>query len=201
MSKADKTKQFIIEKTAALFNSKGYTRTSLSDISEATGLTKGSIYGNFENRDELALAVYKFNSGLLRKNLSRSFGDEFPNSIDKLHAFVAFYRKNWYFVFANGGCPIMNAATESDDTFPNLKNQVKLSFEDWMKNISKIISKGQENGEFNQEINPEEFASLFVMIVEGGILLSKTTSDEKHLNLALDKVLSIINKEIKSSFT
>lgn len=201
MSKADKTKQFIIEKTAALFNSKGYTRTSLSDISEATGLTKGSIYGNFENRDELALAVYKFNSGLLRKNLSRSFGDEFPNSIDKLHAFVAFYRKNWHFVFANGGCPIMNAATESDDTFPNLKNQVKLSFEDWMKNISKIISKGQENGEFNQEINPEEFASLFVMIVEGGILLSKTTSDEKHLNLALDKVLSIINKEIKSSFT
>ena len=201
MSKADKTKQFIIEKTAALFNSKGYTRTSLSDISEATGLTRGSIYGNFENRDELALAVYKFNSGLLRKNLSRSFGDEFPNSIDKLHAFVAFYRKNWHFVFANGGCPIMNAATESDDTFPNLKNQVKLSFEDWMKNISKIISKGQENGEFNQEINPEEFASLFVMIVEGGILLSKTTSDEKHLNLALDKVLSIINKEIKSSFT
>ena len=201
MSKADKTKQFIIEKTAALFNSKGYTRTSLSDISEATGLTKGSIYGNFENRDELALAVYKFNSGLLRKNLSRSFGDEFPSSLDKLLAFVSFYRKNWHFVFANGGCPIMNAATESDDTFPNLKNQVKLSFEDWMKNISKIISKGQENGEFNQEINPEEFASLFVMIVEGGILLSKTTSDEKHLNLALDKVLSIINKEIKSSFT
>ena len=201
MSKADKTKQFIIEKTAALFNSKGYTRTSLSDISEATGLTKGSIYGNFENRDELALAVYKFNSGLLRKNLSRSFGDEFPSSLDKLLAFVSFYRKNWHFVFANGGCPIMNAATESDDTFPNLKNQVKLSFEDWMKNISKIISKGQENGEFNQEINPEEFASLFVMIVEGGILLSKTTSDEKHLNLALDRVLSIINKEIKLSFT
>ncbi len=80
MSKAEKTKQFIIEKTAALFNSKGYTRTSLSDISEATGLTKGSIYGNFENRDELAIAVYKFNSGLLGKNLLRSFGDEFPDS-------------------------------------------------------------------------------------------------------------------------
>lgn len=197
MSKADKTKQFIIEKTAALFNSKGYTRTSLSDISEATGLTKGSIYGNFENRDELAVEVYKFNSGLLSKNLSRSFGEEFPSSLDKLHAFVSFYRKNWHFVFANGGCPIMNAATESDDTFPHLKNQVKLSFEVWMKSISSIISKGQENKEFNQEINPDDFASLFVMIVEGGILLSKTTSDEKHLNLALDRVLSIIDHEIK----
>jgi AcrR family transcriptional regulator len=40
MSKAEKTKQFIIEKTAPLFNTKGYNSTSLSDITQATGLTK-----------------------------------------------------------------------------------------------------------------------------------------------------------------
>jgi AcrR family transcriptional regulator len=40
MSKAEKTKQFIIEKTATLFNTKGYISTSLSDITQATGLTK-----------------------------------------------------------------------------------------------------------------------------------------------------------------
>jgi AcrR family transcriptional regulator len=62
MSKAEKTKQFIIEKTATLFNTKGYTSTSLSDITQAT-LTKGSIYGNFENKDEVALEVYKYNAG------------------------------------------------------------------------------------------------------------------------------------------
>ncbi|WP_435525010.1 TetR family transcriptional regulator [Chryseobacterium indoltheticum] len=67
MSKAEKTKQFIIEKTATLFNTKGYTATSLSDITEATGLTKGSIYGNFENKDEVSLEVYKYNSGILKK--------------------------------------------------------------------------------------------------------------------------------------
>ncbi len=199
MSKAEKTKQFIIEKTAALFNSKGYTRTSLSDISEATGLTKGSIYGNFENRDELAIEVYKFNSGLLGNNLLRSFGDEFPTPVDKLYAFVAFYRKNWHFVFANGGCPIMNAATESDDTFPDLKKQVSISFQNWKKSVSNIIIKGQEEGEFKKGINAQEYSSLFIMLIEGGILLSKTTDDEKYLNLALDRVLNIIDTEIKKN--
>ncbi len=199
MSKAEKTKQFIIEKTAALFNSKGYTRTSLSDISEATGLTKGSIYGNFENRDELAIEVYKFNSGLLGNNLLRSFGDEFPTPVDKLYAFVAFYRKNWHFVFANGGCPIMNAATESDDTFPDLKKQVSISFQNWKKSVSNIIVKGQEEGEFKKGINAQEYSSLFIMLIEGGILLSKTTDDEKYLNLALDRVLNIIDTEIKKN--
>ncbi|MCD1119067.1 TetR/AcrR family transcriptional regulator [Chryseobacterium turcicum] len=199
MSKAEKTKQFIIEKTATLFNTKGYTSTSLSDITEATGLTKGSIYGNFENKDEVSLEVYKYNSGILKKSLMRSFSEEFPTMTDKLYAFVSFYRKNWPLVFLHGGCPLMNAATESDDTFPELNHQVKLSFEDWTKTISEIIKTGQISNEFNKEIDPEKYASLFIILIEGGILLSKTTGDEKHLNLALDRITILINEEIKKN--
>lgn len=199
MSKAEKTRQFIIEKTATLFNTKGYFSTSLSDITGATGLTKGSIYGNFENKNEVAIEVYKYNSGVLRKNLSKSFSDEFPTMTDKLYAFVSFYRKNWKFVFQSGGCPLMNAATESDDTFPELKNQVKRSFEVWIKTISDIITTGQESGEFRKDINPDDYASLFIILLEGGILLSKTTGNEKHLNLALDKILELTDKEIKQN--
>lgn len=201
MSKAEKTKQFIIEKTATLFNTKGYVSTSLSDIAEATGLTKGSIYGNFENKNKLALEVYKFNAGTLSKNLMRSFGDEFPTASDKLHAFVAFYRKNWLSVFQHGGCPLMNAATEADDMLPALKIQVNKSFDDWSTKISEIIKLGQKNSEFNAEIDAEQYASLFIMLIEGGILLSKTTEEEKHLNLALDRVAQIINKELKQNIS
>lgn len=196
MSKAEKTKQFIIEKTASLFNTKGYISTTLSDITEVTGLTKGSIYGNFENKDEVALEVYKYNARLLKQNMSRSFSEEFPTTIDKLRAFVAFYRKNWQQVFLNGGCPLMNAATEADDTFPDLKNQVKKSFEEWIIKISEVITQGQKAGELNENADAKEYASLFVMLIEGGILLSKTTGEEKFLNQALDRILNIIDKEL-----
>lgn len=196
MSKAEKTKQFIIEKTASLFNTKGYTSTSLSDITEVTGLTKGSIYGNFENKDEVALEVYRYNADLLSRNMARSFGDEFPTTLHKLHAFVDFYRKNWQVVFSNGGCPLMNAATEADDTFPVLKKQVQSSFEKWKKKIESVIAEGQKNGELNKNRNAEEYASLFIMLIEGGILLSKTTGEIKFLNLALDRILITIDQEL-----
>ncbi|WP_288438459.1 TetR/AcrR family transcriptional regulator [uncultured Chryseobacterium sp.] len=196
MSKAEKTKQHIIEKTATLFNTKGYISTSLSDITQVTGLTKGSIYGNFENKDEVAIEVYKYNAGILSKTLSRSFGDEFPTSLDKLRAFVDFYRKNWQFVFANGGCPLMNAATEADDSFPALKTQVKQSFEKWMMKISDTIAEGQSKGEIDEKINAQQYASLFIMLIEGGILLSKTVGDQSYLNHALDKVNQMINHEL-----
>lgn len=196
MSKAEKTKKFIIETTAPLFNKKGYLSTTLSDITEATGLTKGSIYGNFESRDEVALKAYQYNSTLLSTNMSHTLGEEFPSAIDKLKAFVNFYRTSWKAVFLNGGCPLMNAATEADDTFPELKKQVNLSFEGWIKKISTVITEGQQNGELNKNVNAEDIASLFIMLTEGGILLSKTTGDESYLNLALDRVLLIINQEL-----
>ena len=196
MSKAEKTKQHIIEKTATLFNTKGYISTSLSDITQATGLTKGSIYGNFENKDEVAIEVYKYNAGLLGRTLSRSFGDEYPKSLDKLHAFVDFYRKNWKFVFSNGGCPLMNAATEADDSFPALKTRVKKSFEQWMSKIATAILEGQKNGEVDKKINAEQYASLFIMLIEGGILLSKTMGDAGFLNHALDKITHMIDHEL-----
>lgn len=197
MSKAEKTKQFIIERTASLFNTKGYMSTSLSDITEATGLTKGSIYGNFDNKDQVALEVYKYNSSLLSKSMARSLGDEFSTAIDKLNAFVNFYRKNWEAVFENGGCPLMNAATEADDTFPSLKKQVTQSFEGWIKKITAIIIEGQKTGEIHADIDAHKYGSLFIMLVEGGILLSKTTENEKYLHLALDRILFMIDKELK----
>lgn len=196
MSKAEKTKQLIIEKTATLFNTKGYISTSLSDITQATGLTKGSIYGNFENKDEVAIEVYKYNAELLSRTINRSFGNEFPTSGEKLHAFVDFYRKNWPVVFSNGGCPLMNAATEADDSFPALKKQVKNSFDIWMTKISSVIVEGQKKREMNGKANAEEYASLFVMLIEGGILLSKTTGHQNYLNQALDKIADMIDHEL-----
>ena len=50
MVRSEKTRQLIIEKTASIFNKKGYTGTYLSDLTNATGLTKGSIYGNFKDK-------------------------------------------------------------------------------------------------------------------------------------------------------
>ena len=60
LSKAERTRLFIIEKTAPVFNTKGFAGTSLTDLTDATGLTKGSIYGNFQNKDEVALGCFRF---------------------------------------------------------------------------------------------------------------------------------------------
>jgi len=90
LSKADRTRQFIIETTAGIFNKKGYAGTSLSDLTEATGLTKGSIYGNFESKEEVALAVFDHNYTKMSKAITQHI--QRANSYyDKLMV----YAKSW----------------------------------------------------------------------------------------------------------
>ena len=57
--KGAQTRQKIIEKSLQLFSVKGYFNTSISDILEATGLTKGGLYGHFQSKEDIWYAVYQ----------------------------------------------------------------------------------------------------------------------------------------------
>lgn len=195
MSKAEKTRQFIIEQTAELFNKKGYAGTSLSDITSATGLTKGSIYGNFENKDEVAKEVYLYNS----KRLQNSFIGQLTSEMttrEKLFAIVDIYRKTWEINFSRGGCPHLNTAVEADDTMPYLKNEVNKNFESWANQFSKILEKGKTQNEIVESIDSQKYAYQFIALIEGGILLSKTMNNKTHLFNALERIEKIIDNEL-----
>ena len=195
MSKADLTRQFIIEKTSNLFNKNGYAGTSMTDITSATGLTKGSIYGNFKNKEEVAIEVFRYNSGRLAVKMSSAIGSE-KSALNQLVAFTDFYRNNWDSMLEKGGCPLLNSATEMDDALPFMKTEVLHSFKGLTERITRIIEFGIQQKEFKENISSAAYASLFLMLIEGGILLAKTFEKQDYLNQALDRVLKIINDEI-----
>jgi TetR/AcrR family transcriptional regulator, transcriptional repressor for nem operon len=196
MTKAERTRQFIVEKTAPIFNMKGYAGTSLSDLTEATGLTKGSIYGNFANKDEVALAVFDYNLSLLNNGLSTAISSS-ANAVDKLLNMVDFYRSQFKSSMSRGGCPILNTAIEADDTHPLLKEKVAKSIKAWKKTIETIVTQGIDKGEIRSDVDAAQFATEFIALIEGGIMLSKATGNLSILHNCVLRIEKIINSELK----
>lgn len=193
MSKAEKTKQFIIEKTAPLFNMKGYSGTSMSDITEATGLTKGSIYGNFENKDEVAIAAFKFNV----KKLQDTFSAEIEKQTTfkgKLLVYPRLYSDYYELRLTKGGCPIINTATEADDTHPVLRKKVENTILAWKDKLVYYIEQGIIAGEFQaKNIDPQKTALTIIAIIEGAVMITKITGNLSHLSdimLSLNKIIN-----------
>ncbi|GET25085.1 TetR/AcrR family transcriptional regulator [Prolixibacter sp. NT017] len=193
MKKSERTKQFIIAQTAAIFNKKGFVGTSMADITGATGLTKGAIYGNFANKDAVALAAFAFNYGQIRKTVHTGL-QQAENTREKLMAYVSFYEEYYPTIFEWGGCPILNAASDSDDAHPALFEKASSALESWRNNLISIIEEGLDNGQVKPDVEPEAFADVFISLVEGGILIAKTLGTEKPLLSNLEQLKTQIEQ-------
>ena len=55
--KRQRTRAALIAAAVELIRERGYEGTTLAAVAERAGMTRGAIYGNFKNRDELFLAV------------------------------------------------------------------------------------------------------------------------------------------------
>src|SRR3954453_23706787 len=52
-----RTRYELLRAASRLFLRNGFVDTSLADIAEEAGLTKGAVYSNFESKEELFLAL------------------------------------------------------------------------------------------------------------------------------------------------
>ena len=55
--KRERTRSRLIEAAAVMIAERGYELTTLEAVAASVGMTRGAIYGNFKNRDDLFLAV------------------------------------------------------------------------------------------------------------------------------------------------
>jgi len=185
LSKSEKTKQFIIEKTAEIFNARGYAGTSISHLTDATGLTKGSIYGNFENKDEVALAAFDFNFNRVTAYLKNRIMAT-DNAVERLLVYPNVYRNFLKIPFLKTGCPLLNTSTEADDTHPALRKKAADALGFWKKSIENQVIRGMERGEIRAGVNPVEVAVIMMSLIEGAVMQAKVTGRSTELHIAMD---------------
>lgn len=191
LSKAERTRSFIIESTAEVFNKKGYAGTSLTDLTNATKLTKGSIYGNFVNKEEVAVAVFDYNCSrifhLIQRKVSRAV-----TFYDKLMVYIHVYKELIRSYPDQGGCPILNTAVEADDTNVLLKEKAAAAVWGWKDSLAELIESGIRTGEFKKDINITQVSLSIMALIEGGMMITRVTGDLANMDAILDTVELII---------
>lgn len=192
MTKAERTRQFIIEKAAPIINRKGMAGTSISDIMDATQLAKGCLYGHFESKDEICLEAFDY---LLKKYAEErdAILNKHSSAKEKLFAYLEYFEKG-QFREEHGGCPVLNFGAESDDTNPVIKERVKLAIHAAQENLKKLLLEGIANGEFQTNINVETTALKFYAMLEGAVLISSISNSSKQMK----EITTLVKDEINS---
>jgi TetR/AcrR family transcriptional repressor of nem operon len=191
MGKAERTRQFIIEQSAILFNTKGLAGTAMSDVMEATKMAKGGLYGHFESKEELAYAVVDYNLEKLVEKVEQAVGKA-GSAKQKLVAFLDVFKNPMQFP-VEGGCPLLNFGVEADDTNPVVQDKVKKIIEGSQKKIFVIVRQGIKNGEFKESFNAREFAIKMLTLIEGGTLIGRVLNTNSQMAV----IIKMLKKEIE----
>lgn len=197
MTKAEKTTNFIIQIAAPIFNRKGYSGTSLSDITKATKLTKGAIYGNFKNKESLAVAVCAYNGNALIQRIKQQIVTT-ESPIQQLFLITSFFRYYPSYIKENGGCPILHFGMDAQATHDFLKPSVQGTLEELKTLVNRIINKGKALKEVSFLISTQQYTDKILTLTYGGIVLAHITENPSYLNTAMNEVEKCIVDDLQS---
>jgi TetR/AcrR family transcriptional regulator, transcriptional repressor for nem operon len=192
MTKGEATRTRIIEMAAPLFNQRGYEGCSMQEIMMATGLEKGSIYRYFESKEALAVAAFEYACSLSLK-IRTSDLDHIRGSLEKIrfciHRFVTTPST------LPGGCPMLNAAVDSDDGSLPLRKVVRGAFGDWKKRLCALLEQGITEGEVLPDTKPVMIVDMIIASLEGAYVLCRVQGERsplKHVETLLNQMLDSI---------
>jgi len=193
MTKAERTRQFIIEQTAPLFNSKGYDGTTLTDLMDSTGLSKGALYGNFRDKDEIALAAFQYAIDTMRTRLRDEL--EQKNTYKKqLLALFDFFGEYVFNPPVAGGCPLLNTAVEADDHRVSMRRLVARELVETVEFIAALIENGIASGEFKKGTDAHQMAYVFFCSIEGAVMFARAERSEEPMQIVIKHCKNLVKQ-------
>lgn len=192
MRKSDRTRQRIIEQAALIFNIKGIAGTSVGDVIDTCGISKGSLYSHFKNKEELS---YVITDHLLSKMTGKLVGiiAHQVSAVDKIHAFLKYNIDPLNF-FIDGGNPATNFSTEADDTSPVISGKIKMALESHTSLLMEILRDGIQAGELSASLPVEEFALKIYCAIEGAGSYSRILKSSRPMRAIVRNLKNELNR-------
>ncbi|WP_303312644.1 TetR/AcrR family transcriptional regulator [Hymenobacter sp. BT730] len=154
-----------LHKAMEVFWHKGYEATSLSDLLEATGLSKSSLYSTFGGKHALFLAAFDAYRRQRATDMQRVLAQEPARP-----AIEAFFHLLLGDVDAPApalGCMSINQAIEMAPHDPEIRERVLTDFRRIEEALLRIIQRGQHKGSLTSTRSPRELANLLALAYPG----------------------------------
>lgn len=198
MKKGERTRLRIVERSAPVFNTKGYAGASMSDLVLVTGLEKGGIYNHFGSKEELALEAFDYAAGIMRERFREALETE-ESALARLFAVVDVLGALAEDPPVEGGCPVLNTAVQSEGVHPALKERAAGATSGWLRLVGREVKEGMKSGELSPQADPRTVASVVVATLEGAVMLTRLHDDPAHIQRAVrhlkDHLRSLAHEE------
>jgi len=193
-NKGDLTRQNIIDNSLQLFSVKGFYNTSINDIMETTGLTKGGLYAHFGSKEDIWYSVYDMAVRIWKDIVFKNTKDV-KNPLERLEKLIVNDIKLYLGgnVF-EGGCFFLNMLVELSGQSPTMSKHILQGFIKFSRLIKSWLSEAQEKGILKDNLNLKEISNFIVITLNGAAAIYASSRDAAILNQTVDQLRFYLNQ-------
>lgn len=180
-TKGIRTRQEIVEASLQLFSVKGYYNTSISDILQATGLTKGGLYGHFGSKEAIWDAAYE-RSVQIWQGIVFEGVREIAHPVERImHAIENDLRNYIGGEVFRGGCFLFNMLVELPGQSESLARRILDGYRTFSNLLASWVEEAHELGILRAEVDSREVADFILTAINGAAALYAASREPRIL--------------------
>jgi len=170
-----------LDKAVRIFSERGYSATSIGDLTDAMELASGSVYKAFKDK-----------RAVRDKKLGRAIRADCSGR-DKLRDALEFYADASQGAEGGRGCLVIGSAVELASRDREIAMRAKTDFRRNEAVLAEIIREGQADGSIQPRIDAAAVARLLVCLTQGLRVTGKTGRSRAELATIVDTAMRLVD--------
>lgn len=185
----------VLKNAISVFWKQGYTDTSISDLVQATGLLRGSLYAAFGNKRGLFIEAIETYFRHLEDETFKVFESEKP-ALERIREFFKEVIEESKKDLENKGCLLVNSILELSSEDDEINSRITEMFRTLENHFRNTLSQAVKEGTLPNDYQNEIVAKFFVSSLYGLRVFNKTKSTLQERNEVLNAILSILEHRV-----
>ncbi|MCG9695752.1 TetR/AcrR family transcriptional regulator [Shewanella sp. Isolate11] len=166
MRNAEFDRQQVLRQAMTAFMAKGYAKTSMQDLTKATGLHPGSIYCAFDNKRGLLLAALEQYVNDRDTQISACFGQQISFAL-RLKNYLDQIVVECVSCDSARACLLTKALNELAEQDEEVRDIINQYLQNWHQILADNYQQAIDNGEIKTDRSSLDLARYFVMGIYG----------------------------------
>lgn len=191
--RSEHSRQQLLELGAAMLSEKGYNGTGIKEILDAANVPKGSFYNFFSSKEDFAAEIIaNYGTDLFAKMDAFLASSENYPAAEVLKTLQIAALKVIESKEYRQTCLIGSMASEIAASSDQCRQQLDNLYERWVARLEKVIGRGQQQGDFRQDIEARVLAELFWNQWQGSLVRIKVEMNSDGSLQTLDAMLQLL---------
>jgi TetR/AcrR family transcriptional repressor of nem operon len=166
-------KDKLLDAAVLVVRQKGYAATSVDDLCEAAGVTKGAFFHHFESKEDLGVAAAQYWSDFTTEFFNGAPYQAHRDPLDRLLGYIDFRREILRGNLEDFTCLLGTMVQEAYETSPKIRKACDAAISRHAAAVAQDIAAAKKLYAPDAKWSVEELALFTQVVVQGAFILAK----------------------------